>query len=240
MNYWTSRRVNKVKFAGALVATLISSLATAMTSQSIVTLSTIASQVMEQRALAAGYSNIEVSVRSLDNRLQLTTCNESIAVLPNSSQRALGPVTVGLRCEAPERWTIHVRGNVTAQRQLPTLSRAVNRGDIISSRDIVWQTVQIDREATGLLTTPADMIGKEARRHLASGQTVRSSDVVSPTLVERGQVVDLIAKTSGLQVNMQGKALTAGGEGDRLIVKNTNSGKRVQGVVLASGAVLVQ
>ena len=57
---------------------------------------------------------------------------------------------------------------------------------------------------------------------------------------DRGQVVDLIAQTAGLQVNMQGKALTAGGEGDRLIVKNTNSGKRVEGVVLASGAVLVQ
>jgi len=240
MSYWKTWRADKLPLAGALIAALISSSVIAMTSQSIMTLSTIASQAMEQRALAAGYSNIEVSVRSLDNRLQLTACNTPISVLPNSSQRALGPVTVGLRCDAPERWTIHVRGNVTAERELPTLSRAVIRGYIISARDIVWQTVQIDREVTGLMTTFADIIGKEARKHLASGQTVRSSDVVSPTLVERGQVVDLIAQTTGLQVNMQGKALTAGGEGDRLIVKNTNSGKRVEGVVLASGAVLVQ
>ena len=39
---------------------------------------------------------------------------------------------------------------------------------------------------------------------------------------------------------MQGKALTAGAAGDRLIVQNANSGKRIEGVVLASGAVLVQ
>ena len=240
MNNWKLRVIEKMRLVAASAAMLISSSVIAMTSQSIATLSATASQTMEQRALAAGYSNVEVTVRSLDSRLQLKACSAPVSILPDSSQRALGPVTVGLRCDAPERWTIHVRGTVTAERQLPTLGRAVNRGDVISSRDIVWQTVQIDREVTGLLTKPADIVGKEARKHLATGQTVRSSDVVSPTLVERGQIVDLIAQTSGLQVNMQGKALTAGGEGDRLIVKNTNSGKRVQGVVLATGAVLVQ
>ena len=240
MNNWKVRAIDRVKLVAASAAMLISSSVIAMSSHSIATLSATASQAMEQRALAAGYSNVDVSVRSLDSRLQLAACNTPVSVLPSSGQRALGPVTVGLRCDAPEQWTIYVRGKVTAERQLPTLSRAVNRGDIIGSRDIVWQTIQIDREVVGLLTTPADIIGKEARKHLAPGQTVRSSDVVSPTLVERGQVVDLIAQTAGLQVNMQGKALTAGGEGDRLIVKNTNSGKRVEGVVLASGAVLVQ
>lgn len=240
MKNWKPRAIDRMKLVAVSAAMLISSSVIAMSSQSIATLSVTASKAMEQRAQAAGYSNIEVSVRSLDSRLQLPACGTPVSVLPDNGQRALGPVTVGLRCDAPERWTIHVRGKVTAERQLPTLGRAVNRGDIIGSRDVVWQTIQIDREVVGLLTAPADIIGKEARKHLASGQTVRSSDVVSPTLVERGQVVELIAQTSGLQVNMQGKALTAGGEGDRLIVKNTNSGKRVEGVVLASGAVLVQ
>jgi flagella basal body P-ring formation protein FlgA len=229
-----------IKFLVVLGTTLLSSAAIAMAPQSIVSLSTTALHAMEQRALAAGYTNVEVAVRSLDNRLQLTACSAPVSVLPDTNQRVLGHVTVGLRCEAPERWTIHVRGNVSAQRELPTLVRAVNRGDIIGPHDVAWQTVQISREPRGLLTIPDDIVGKEARKHLTVGQTLRSSDLVAPTLIERGQVVDLITQTAGLQVNMQGKALTAGAEGDRLIVQNTNSGKRIEGVVLATGAVLVQ
>ena len=229
-----------VKIFIAVTTTLLSSVVIAMTPHSVASLSATAWQAMEQRALAAGYTDVEVSVRSLDRRLQLTACSAPVSVLSDNNQRVLGHVTVGLRCDAPERWTIHVRGNVSAQRELPTLVRAINRGDIIGPRDVAWQTVQINREPSGLLTVPADIVGKEARKHLTVGQTLRSSDVIAPTLIERGQVVDVIAQTAGLQVNMQGKALTAGAAGDRLIVQNANSGKRIEGVVLASGAVLVQ
>ena len=154
MGYWKTWRADRLTFAGALfagasIAALISSSVIAMTSQSIATLSTIASQAMEQRALAAGYSNIEVSVRSLDNRLQLTACNTPISVLPNSSQRALGPVTVGLRCDTPERWTIHVRGN--AERQLPHPPGHKSRRHHYA-RDVVANGTDRPRD-TGLMTT---------------------------------------------------------------------------------------
>jgi flagella basal body P-ring formation protein FlgA len=63
---------------------------------------------------------------------------------------------------------------------------------------------------------------------------------MSPQIVDRGQTVDLVAQSAGLVVNMQGKALANGSEGDRLLVKNLSSGKRVEGLVLASGTVLIQ
>ena len=142
----------------------------------------------------------------LDSRLQLTACSTPVSVLPDSNQRVLGHVTVGLR-DAPERWTIHVRGNVSAQRELPTLVRAINRGDIIGPRDVAWQTVQINREPSGY-DVPADIVGKEARKHLTVGQTLRSSDVIAPTLIERGNV-DVISQTAGLQVAYAGQSLNS-------------------------------
>jgi flagella basal body P-ring formation protein FlgA len=39
---------------------------------------------------------------------------------------------------------------------------------------------------------------------------------------------------------MQGKALANGAEGDRLLVQNMSSGKKVEGLVLAGGTVLIQ
>ena len=67
---------------------------------------------------------------------------------------------------------------------------------------------------------------------------MRSSDLVSPKIKERRPTVDIVAKAAGVKVNMQGKSLGRAGIGDRLFVKNLSSGKRVEGLVLASGNVL--
>jgi flagella basal body P-ring formation protein FlgA len=64
--------------------------------------------------------------------------------------------------------------------------------------------------------------------------------LISPQIIDRGQTVDLVARSSGLVVNMQGTALANGAEGDRLLVKNLSSGKKVEGLVMAGGTVLIQ
>jgi flagella basal body P-ring formation protein FlgA len=124
--------------------------------------------------------------------------------------------------------------------ELPVLGYAVNRGDIIGGGDIEWRKLKISRPLVGYVIDENKIIGKEARKHLLSGNPLRSSDLVSPQIIDRGQTVDLVARGDGLLVNMQGKALANGAEGDRLLVQNTSSGKKVEGLVMASGTVLIQ
>jgi flagella basal body P-ring formation protein FlgA len=116
----------------------------------------------------------------------------------------------------------------------------VNRGDIIGQNDIEWREQEVSRDLVGYVTDELKIIGKEARKHLRSGNPLRSSDLISPQIIDRGQPVDLVARSSGLVVNMQGKALANGAEGDRLLVQNMSSGKKVEGLVLAGGTVLIQ
>jgi flagella basal body P-ring formation protein FlgA len=116
----------------------------------------------------------------------------------------------------------------------------MNRGDIIGPGDVEWRTQQVSRALVGYLVNDQKIIGKELRKHLRAGSRLRASDLMSPQIVDRGQTVDLVAQSAGLVVNMQGKALANGSEGDRLLVKNLSSGKRVEGLVLASGTVLIQ
>jgi flagella basal body P-ring formation protein FlgA len=123
---------------------------------------------------------------------------------------------------------------------LPVLAYAVNRGDVISQTDIEWRTQEVSRDLVGYVIDEKKIIGKEARKHLRSGNPLRSSDLISPQIIDRGQAVDLVARSSGLIVNMQGKALSNGAEGDRLLVQNLSSGKKVEGLVMAGGTVLIQ
>ena len=147
---------------------------------------------------------------------------------------------MAVKCAHPAPWTVHVRATVTAEVALPMLTAAMNRGDIIGPGDVEWRTQQVSRALVGYLVNDQKIIGKELRKHLRAGSPIRTSDLMSPQIVDRGQTVDLVAQSAGLVVNMQGKALANGSEGDRLLVKNLSSGKRVEGLVLASGTVLIQ
>jgi flagella basal body P-ring formation protein FlgA len=211
----------------------------AFTAQSVSSIVATATLFAEKRALQQGYDDVRVNVRPVDSRINLTACDVPLSA-SSSGERVLGPVSVAVKCAGPAPWTVHVRATVTTTVELPVLAYAVNRGDIIGQNDIEWREQEVSRDLVGYVTDELKIIGKEARKHLRSGNPLRSSDLVSPQIIERGQTVDLVARSSGLLVNMQGKALANGAEGDRLIVQNTSSGKRREGLVMASGTVLIQ
>ena len=112
--------------------------------------------------------------------------------------------------------------------------------DVIGRYDIEWRSQEIATHLVGYLNDERSIIGKEARKHLRPGSPLRASDLISPQIIDRGQTVDLVARSSGLVVNMQGTALANGAEGDRLLVKNLSSGKKGEGLVRAGGTVLSQ
>jgi flagella basal body P-ring formation protein FlgA len=211
----------------------------AFATQSVSTIAATAALFAEKRALQQGHDDVNVNVRPVDSRINLTACDVPLST-SSSGERVLGPVSVAVKCASPAPWTVHVRATVTTTMELPVLSYSINRGDIISRGDIEWRKQEISRDLVGFLTDEFKIIGKEARKHLRSGSPLRSSDLISPQIIDRGQTVDLVARSSGLVVNMQGKALANGAEGDRYWCRNMSSGKKVEGLVLAGGTVLIQ
>lgn len=222
-----------------LLAPLLLAPQLAFATQSVSSIAGTAALFAEKRALQQGHDDINVSIRPVDPRVSLAACDVPLSS-SSSGEQVLGAVSVAVKCASPVPWTVHVRATVTTTMELPVLSYAVNRGDIITRGDIEWRKREISRPLVGYVTDENKIIGKEARKHLPSGNPLRSSDLVSPQIIERGQTVDLIARSSGLMVNMRGKALSNGAEGDRLLVQNTSSGKKVEGLVMASGTVLIQ
>lgn len=198
-----------------------------------------AAMAMQSQANEAGYRDVEVQLRPLDARLNLAECERPLETLPANSARPLGAVSIGVRCNGESPWTLYVRGQVSANQQAPVLVASVGRGERIGSADVSYENRQISNDIVGIVTDIDDIIGKEARRSLRAGEPVKFSDLRSPQLIERGQTVTLVSGMAGLQVSMQGKALAGGAQGDRLMVSNLSSGKRVEGVVMADGAVRI-
>lgn len=229
------------KYLKAFIMTSLSGLSGVATAelQSVSSIAATAARVAEARAAAQGYERVHVEVRPIDTRLRLAQCGSPVSILPNMAKRSLGQTSIGIRCAGPEPWTVYARATVSAIVTVPTLNAPITRGSIISEGDLEMTERSVTQDLLGFVTRIEHIVGREARRNLASGQLMRSSDLISPKIIERGQTVDLVAEAAGLKVHMQGKSLGSGGVGERLYVKNLSSGKRVEGLVLASGSVLV-
>ncbi len=214
--------------------------ASAATLHSLTDIADRAAAAARASAADAGYRNVAVQVRPLDQRLRLAKCERSLTTLIAQTSRPLGPVSVGVRCDGNSPWTLYVRTEVSARLTLPVLTRTLPRGAVVAHNDLEMVSRSISKDPGALILDPEAIVGLETRRALAAGSTLHHNQLIAPVLVERGQNVTLVAGSEGLQVRMQGKAMANASAGERLLVTNQRSGRRVEGVVNADGTVQIR
>ncbi|GAB5413251.1 MAG: hypothetical protein Cons2KO_08540 [Congregibacter sp.] len=199
--------------------------------------------VVEATALAAamdqGFDSVDVRVRPLDARLRPAKCDQPLEIVRSHVGRAIGPVSYGVRCAGSVPWTLYLNADVSAAITHPVLKTPLPRGALISESDLVMRERRITTQATDLIMDPKVAVGMELKRPLPAGSELRYGAVTQPQLVARGQRVTLVAGSDGLEVRMQGKAMANGAQGDRLMVTNLSSGRRIEGVVLGDGSVRI-
>jgi flagellar basal body P-ring formation protein FlgA len=142
-------------------------------------------------------------------------------------------------CPQPAGWRLFVPLKVRRNQDVLVLARGIAAGETVGLADITVERRDAARIVGAALADPADAVGKSARRVLPAGSVLSASDLVTPRLVHRGDTVELVSRQAGLEVRMTGRALADAGAAERVSVENASSRKVVQGVVDASGAVVV-
>jgi len=132
------------------------------------------------------------------------------------------------------------RGQAVQTVQVPVLSRAVSRGDIVRDGDIRLTSVPRRKLRGGIIESAAGIIGMAARRNLQSDRPVRFDDIEKPKLVRRNTLVTIVYKHRGLTLSIRGRALADAALGEMVSVMNTRSNRIVEGTVTGHGAVAVE
>ena len=114
-----------------------------------------------------------------------------------------------------------------------TANDVMRSGEIItvdntSPPDDVWQQEH------------ADLLGREVRRTVYAGQSIRPQDTRSARLVKRNQLVTLKYMKGPLEISLTGRALGEAGENESVTVLNLESRQVVEGTVQAGGWIWVQ
>ena len=173
------------------------------------------------------------AVATLDGALRLPRCEAELSARVSSRGVAL------VECTAPSSWRVYVPVRTTRLAQVLVTTRTVAAGETVSADAIVVETRNIAGAAGATLADPAAAVGRAAARTLVAGSLVAPPDLVAPRAIHRGDLIVLVARAGSLEVRASGRALSDAGVDERVSVENTTTRRVLQGVVAASGEVLV-
>ena len=199
-------------------------------------LRTAAAQFLKQQAVGLP-GDISVTVVASDSRVILTACPTPEPFLPRGG-RAWGKTTVGVRCTAPSAWTVYLKGTVKVQADYIAAAVPIAQGQIIAPQDITRMRGDLTSLPPGVVTNPAEAVGRKAAMAVALGGPLRKDLLRSQPAVQSGQTVRLVSSGPGFKVSTEGRAIGNASEGQSVQTR-TASGQLVTGIARLGGIVEV-
>ncbi len=182
---------------------------------------------------------VEVDTGTVDPRLKLPLCTDTLQAFLPPGGRVGSISSVGIRCQKPKPWSLYVPMRVKIFTHVITASHPLLPGSRISLGD--FQTIEMDvaNLPTGYLSTSEQVLNKVLKRPLGMGAVFSPEVVGAAPLIRRGEQVILLAETQGMQIRASGKALKDGAEGAVIQVRNLSSQRIIEGVVTSAGIVKI-
>ena len=128
---------------------------------------------------------------------------------------------------------VHVFGTVIVAR------RRIRRGEIFTEDNIVGRRLDVTTLSMGSPCSRAELIGNKAARAISPGKPISRKMVITPPVVKRGNVVQIVFKTPFLSLSARGVAKDSAAPGEVVRVKNIDSGREVIGKAMPDGSVSV-
>ena len=167
---------------------------------------------------------VDVKVGRLDPRLKLAPCQHIDTYLPPGLP-VWGATRIGLRCtQGPKRWNVSIPIQVSVYTQATVLKSALAAGTVLDASQLGQAEVDIAAAPGAAVSDPMLAVGRTLGRSLASGATLRQSDLKARQFFAAGETVRVTALGPGWQVVTEGQAVGAGIEGQPVHVR-TESGR---------------
>ena len=179
--------------------------------------------------------DIRFKVSNMDTRLRLTLCQQPLDSTVQESSYSAKNLSVKVQCQGSRPWTIYVPVTVDIYTQVAVSARNLHRGEKIAESDFVFKRTNTSRIAQSYLDTREQLVGKEVRRALRSGSVIRKQDLKEPTMVSKGEIVVIIARSGALEVKSEATALVNGHLGEQIKVRNQKSKRIVDARVTGRG-----
>jgi len=183
---------------------------------------------------------VEVEVGALDPRLRLAACDSDLTQSLESPAQPVGRVTVRVSCEGSTPWTVFVPAQVRIFRPVVVVKTALRRDSIIGAGDVALVEQDVSLLNRGYVTEVEQVIGRKLTRATRTDQVLTPAMLQLAEAVRRGDQVVISARSGGINVRMQGEALSGGTLGQQISVRNLTSQRVIRARVVGPGQVEVE
>lgn len=199
----------------------------------------VAKQFISQNIDTTQYSRTEIHMGKLDSRLKLAHCSSPLLTSLAPGSTFSGKTTVHVKCTSQSEWTIYINANIHLYSHVIHTAEPLEKGHILTKTDLILSETDLNKVRYGYFTDIKSLIGKQLKRRLPQNKIVRVNYVKAPTLVKRGEIVNIVAENTGYSVKMSGKAMSNGAKGDRVQVRNLSSQRVIEGTVIQTGVISI-
>ena len=119
-------------------------------------------------------------------------------------------------------------------------TRPVRKGEVLQEEDLFVFRKNISRSRGKTFSTMDEVVGLMARHNLRENTSLQEWMVEAPPVMEKGDMVIILAEMGGLRVRVQGMALERGYPGEMVRVQNTMSQKSIFARVIDGSNVMVE
>lgn len=181
----------------------------------------------------------EITLIPLDERLKLPQCAEPLEVFTTSDLIKVGRSTLGVRCNVEKKWSIYTSVIIKTYQIVIVLAQPVQRGEIITQQHLAFEKREVSNLREDFVTQLEQVENKQAARQLAAGSILSMRSLVEPKIIKRGDNVVISSTKPNFSIKMSGVAMMDGTKGQLIRVKNQNSGRIINAIVVESGLVVV-
>lgn len=138
------------------------------------------------------------------------------------------------------RHEVRMTGWVDVFESVLCTARPIRRGEILEEKDLFVFRKNISRLRAQTFTDLNRAVGLMAKHNLKENTSLLAWMVERPPIMDKGDMVTILAEMGGLRVTVQGMALERGYPGEMVKVRNTMSRETVFARVLDGSNVMVE
>jgi len=179
---------------------------------------------------------VSIKVEDIDPRTVLPACAGLEAFLPSGSP-LIGNTSIGVRCNKKPGWSIYLQASIRVSADMLVANRPLAQNTVLSINDFSLQNGELGQP--GILTDPAQAVGKMLKFGIGAGQVLRQDMMRAPYVVLQGKTTDVRVKSTGISIQTSGQALNNGAAGQDVQLRMP-SGRVISGMAMADGSVQVR
>jgi flagella basal body P-ring formation protein FlgA len=192
---------------------------------------------LRARGIQAEFMNLELPMK-----VEVRTGVVEVRAMAANVRNLFTPFSVGVEIwidgRSARRFNVLAQVEATAKvivatTDLPETSR-------VRATDYRLEKVRLDKDLNTYIFEPVQLRGAKLMRAVSKNQPITTDSLAADIVVKPGDVVRIVGESGTLKISLTGEARASGHVGDRIQVKNLQSGTMLQAVVIDEGIVGVR